>query len=79
MIPLRILYELLFHGDTSSQLWPIFLWIYTLYIIGVATFIIMENRQPSSTFAWLFFFMIAPIFGLLVYLIFGRDRRVFSA
>ena len=52
--------------------------IVALYSISVIIFIIMENRSPQSTFAWMFLFFILPIGGLLIYLLFGRDWKAFS-
>jgi len=49
-----------------------------LYSISVVVFIIMENRSPQSTFAWMFLFLIFPIGGLVIYLLFGRDWKAFS-
>jgi cardiolipin synthase A/B len=45
----------------------------------VATsFIILENRRPQATLAWMLVFFFAPGIGLLVYIFFGRDRKAFS-
>ncbi len=52
--------------------------IVALYSISVIVFIIMENRSPQSTFAWMFLFIILPIGGLIIYLLFGRDWKAFS-
>ncbi|HEY8368002.1 MAG TPA: cardiolipin synthase [Thermodesulfobacteriota bacterium] len=48
------------------------------YALSVAAFLILENRSPQSTFAWLFLFLLFPIGGLAVYLMFGQSRHVFS-
>lgn len=48
------------------------------YSAAVAIFIVTENRSPQSTFAWLMLLIVMPGFGLVVYLLFGRDHRVFS-
>ena len=49
-----------------------------LYALSVAIFLILENRSPQSTFAWLFLLLVFPLGGLLVYLMFGRNRHAFS-
>ena len=49
-----------------------------VYVIIVAIFIIMENRSPQSTFAWLFLFITFPVIGLIIYFFFGRGWRAFS-
>lgn len=56
----------------------ILLVIAVLYTLSVAGFIILENRSPQSTFAWLFLFVILPVGGLFIYLFFGRSWRAFS-
>ena len=52
--------------------------ILAIYIVGVAIYIIMENRSPQSTFAWLLLFMLLPIIGLLIYIFLGRGWHAFS-
>jgi cardiolipin synthase len=48
------------------------------YTLIVAVFLILENRSPQSTFAWLFLLLVFPVGGLLIYLMVGRNRHVFS-
>jgi cardiolipin synthase len=48
------------------------------YALTVAVFLILENRSPQSTFAWLFLFIVFPFGGVLIYLLVGRDRHAFS-
>jgi cardiolipin synthase A/B len=48
------------------------------YAIGVAVFLILENRSPQSTFSWLFLLLVFPPGGLLAYVMFGRGRHAFS-
>jgi cardiolipin synthase A/B len=48
------------------------------YALSVAVFLILENRSPQSTFAWLFLLLVFPLGGLLIYHMFGRRRRAFS-
>jgi cardiolipin synthase len=50
----------------------------TGYALSVAIFLLLENRSPQSTFAWLFLLLVFPFGGLLIYLLFGRHRRAFS-
>jgi cardiolipin synthase len=49
-----------------------------LYALSVAIFLILENRSPQSTFAWLFLLLVFPFGGLIIYVLFGRDRHAFS-
>lgn len=48
------------------------------YTLSVAVFLILENRSPQSTFAWLFLLVVFPLGGLLIYASFGRSRHAFS-
>lgn len=49
-----------------------------LYVVVAALYLLLENRTPQSTFAWLLFFILVPIVGLLVYRFVGRGWRSFS-
>jgi len=49
-----------------------------LYALGTGLFLILENRRPQATLAWMLAFIFAPGIGLLVYVLFGRDRKAFS-
>ncbi len=48
------------------------------YALSVAVFLILENRSPQSTFAWLFLLLIFPLGGVVIYVLFGRGRHAFS-
>ena len=56
----------------------VLLLLFFAYVVGVAIFIIMENRSPQSTFAWLLLLIILPLVGLVVYHFFGHGWRAFS-
>ena len=49
-----------------------------LYTFSIGIFIVLENRTPQSTFAWLLLLLIFPIGGLVIYVLFGRSWRAFS-
>jgi cardiolipin synthase len=49
-----------------------------LYALGTGVFLISENRSPQATLAWMLAFILAPGFGVLVYIFFGRDTKAFS-
>ena len=49
-----------------------------IYVIWAAFFIILENRRPQSTYAWLLAFLAFPVVGLLVYYFLGRGSKAFS-
>jgi cardiolipin synthase len=48
------------------------------YAVSTAIFLILENRSPQSTIAWLFALLIFPGGGLVAYIMFGRGRHAFS-
>ena len=50
----------------------------TLYAIAMTVFLISENRRPQATLAWILVFILAPVIGGLIYILFGRDRKAFS-
>ena len=61
---------------TLSQILGVAFAIYVCIILGV---ILLDNRTPQSTFAWLFLMLTFPILGFLVYIFFGRDFKAFSS
>jgi cardiolipin synthase len=57
---------------------PVLYWVAALYLAATTIFIVLENRRPQSTFAWMLLFLSFPVFGVIIYLLFGRNRRVFG-
>jgi cardiolipin synthase len=49
-----------------------------LYALVTGVFLISENRAPQATLAWMLVFFFAPGIGVLIYILFGRDRKAFS-
>jgi cardiolipin synthase len=49
-----------------------------LYAAVIALFLVLENRSPQSTFAWLFLMLGFPVGGLIIYTLFGRGWKAFS-
>jgi cardiolipin synthase len=49
-----------------------------IYALVTGVFLLMENRRPQSTLAWMLVLFFAPGIGLLIYLFFGRDNKAFS-
>jgi cardiolipin synthase A/B len=49
-----------------------------LYALVTGVFLVSENRRPQSTLAWMLIFIFAPGIGMLIYILFGRDRKAFS-
>jgi len=49
-----------------------------LYAASIAVFLVLENRSPQSTFAWLLLMLGFPVGGLIIYTLFGRGWKAFS-
>lgn len=49
-----------------------------VYAAVIAVFLVLENRSPQSTFAWLFLMLGFPVGGLIIYALFGRGWKAFS-
>jgi cardiolipin synthase len=62
-----------------DQTWVLVWWAFALYALASAFYIILENRQTETTFAWLLLFIVLPGIGVIIYFFFGRDQRPFSA
>lgn len=53
-------------------------WAFTLYALVTVVYIVRENRRPQATLAWMLLFLGLPGIGLVIYAMFGRDRKAFS-
>lgn len=56
----------------------IFRYLYYIYMIVAvltAVSVVLNNRVPVKTIAWVMVILAIPFFGLLIYIIFGRDNR----
>ncbi|MCD8182894.1 MAG: cardiolipin synthase [Bacteroides sp.] len=49
--------------------------IYFGAIIGTIIVIILDNRNPVKTMAWILMLMFLPVVGLVLYFFFGRSQR----
>lgn len=58
--------------DYARWIWLIF---YGTLIVGIMVTVLMENRQPAKTLAWLLVLTFLPVVGLVLYAFFGRDHR----
>ena len=52
--------------------------LFVIYIIIVVGVIVLDNRTPKSTFAWLFLMITFPVLGFIIYIMFGRSYKAFS-
>jgi cardiolipin synthase len=53
-------------------------WFFAYYALLTGIFILLENRRPQATLAWMLLFLTLPGIGLVIYALFGRDRKAFS-
>lgn len=50
--------------------------IYFGAIIGTIVIVILDNRNPVKTMAWILILMFLPVVGLVFYFFFGRSKGV---
>src|SRR6185503_10408466 len=48
---------------------------YYIFLVITAIYLLLDNREPSSTIAWLILFIVFPILGFIFYLFCGRSIR----
>lgn len=49
--------------------------VYTLVVLIVMLKVLMDNRQPSKTMAWLLVLWFIPLLGIILYFFFGQNTR----
>lgn len=54
------------------------LFIFGLYGLVMAIYVVLENRNPQSTYAWIMTLLFFPVVGLILYYFAGRGWRAFS-
>jgi cardiolipin synthase len=52
--------------------------LFILYVFGVVIFLILDNRSPQATIAWILVLTIFPVLGVLLYRFFGQGWKAFS-
>ena len=58
-----------------SDLFSILIIVYYIFLVITAIYLLLDNREPSSTIAWLILFILFPVMGFIVYIFFGRSWR----
>lgn len=53
--------------------WLLIAYLFT--VLGVMATVLSENRNPLKASAWLMIVGLIPVFGLILYVIFGQDQR----
>jgi len=51
---------------------------YAVCVVIVAT-VVYQERDPSTTLAWVLVFLLVPVLGIVLYVLFGRDLRLAGA
>lgn len=59
----------------SEILMGTFSFVYVTLIVCTAVVVVMENRQPAKTIAWLLVLVLLPMVGLLFFYFFGQNVR----
>ena len=49
--------------------------VYVVLVVITTLSVLMENRQPEKTVAWIFVLVFVPVFGMIIYFFFGRNTR----
>ncbi|MBQ7635514.1 MAG: cardiolipin synthase [Bacteroidaceae bacterium] len=50
--------------------------LYLLLVIGTVLVVLLQNRQPERTIAWVVAIVLLPVVGLVAFYFFGRDMRL---
>lgn len=58
-----------------QYLYWIFVSLYTITIVGTVISVLMDNRQPVKTMAWVMVLMFLPGIGIVLYFFFGQNTR----
>lgn len=62
-----------------ASLWTIlgelFYWIYALVVVILILVVVLGNRTPAKTMAWVLVLTFLPVAGVVLYIIFGRDNH----
>lgn len=58
-----------------TLLLPYLILAFEIYILFTILLLLLDNREPSETFAWIFIFIMLPGVGLVLYFLFGHDWK----
>ena len=60
---------------TDFNFMTVALLLFEAYLILTIFYLLLDNREPAETFAWIFVFILMPGFGGLIYYIVGHTGR----
>lgn len=58
-----------------QYLYWIFVSLYTITTVGTIITVLMDNRQPVKTMAWVLVLTFMPVVGIVLYFFFGQNTR----
>ncbi|MFT5171512.1 MAG: cardiolipin synthase, partial [Candidatus Marinamargulisbacteria bacterium] len=61
--------------NTPNNLLFILIYSYQIYLVVTILFLLLDNRRPSSSIAWILILIFVPYLGFIFYLIFGKNPR----
>jgi cardiolipin synthase len=61
------------------QVGPILAALLLIYVVAVAIALIADDRDPTTTLAWILILWILPVFGLILYFFAGRNWASWTA
>lgn len=53
----------------------IFVLLYAVVIVSIILTVLMDNRQPAKTMAWVMVLLFVPLAGIVLYIFFGQNTR----
>ena len=53
----------------------IFIVVYAIVILSIMLTVLMDNRQPAKTMAWVMVLLFVPVVGIVLYVFFGQNTR----
>lgn len=56
-------------------IFPLIVIAFEIYIVFTVIVLLLDNREPSETFAWILIFILLPGFGFVLYLLTGRNWK----
>ena len=59
--------------DSVNGLTLLLYLVQVVIVVITAVVLLMENRQPSKTMAWLLVLGFLPVVGVLLFIFFGKD------
>lgn len=49
--------------------------VYAVVVVGAMVAVLMDNRQPAKTMAWMLVLTFMPLVGIILYFFFGKNTR----